>query len=41
MSLYNLKLKFFFILEYFEHKYCSECDEILVDGDCDYCEDIF
>lgn len=41
MSLYNLKLNFYFIIEYFENKYCIDCDNILIDGGCDYCDDNF
>ena len=41
MFLYNLKLKFYYFLEKFEYSYCTECDEILVDNECDYCDNNF
>lgn len=38
MFLYNLKLKFYYFFQNFEYSFCSECDEILVEGECDYCD---
>ena len=38
MLLYNLQIKFFQIVEYFQYKHCYTCDEIIFDDYCDFCD---
>ena len=37
MILYNLKIKYFYMVEKYCYEYCKNCDEILLDDECDYC----
>lgn len=35
-----LQTKYYSILDYFANEYCPYCDEITIDGECDYCQSV-
>ena len=35
--LYNIQAKFYEIIDYLIHRRCIDCDEITIDGECDFC----
>lgn len=40
MSLYKLQIYFLDIYERIKYKRCEDCEEIVFDGICDYCEGV-
>ena len=38
MSLCAIKLRIFKLYESVRYQYCKECEEIIFDNYCDYCE---
>ena len=37
MTLYRLKLNYYLLLDRLAFRRCKQCDEIMLDGECDYC----
>ena len=37
MALYKLQMFFLDILDRLTFRRCNHCDEIMLDGECDYC----
>ena len=37
MALYKLQMFFLDILDRLTFRRCNRCDEIMLDGECDYC----
>ena len=37
MLLYKLQIKIYQFFEYLQYKRCRDCNEIMLDGCCDYC----
>jgi predicted DCC family thiol-disulfide oxidoreductase YuxK len=38
MALYKLQMFFLDILDRLTFRRCKDCDEIIFDGECDYCD---
>ena len=38
MLLYNLQIKVYQIIEYLQYRRCRDCDEIMLEGECDFCQ---
>lgn len=38
--LYNLKINLLLLYEKFCYNYCKVCGEIMIGGECDFCESI-
>jgi hypothetical protein len=37
MILYNIKIKYFYMYEKYCYEYCKVCNELMLEGECDFC----